>query len=109
MHTSCEKKCTALIAQSVCKYSLRIPPRPKSLLLRSTQLYNGVKEIGKDISSQSEKSSINLTHSNDGQKKSNTFKRYFFHQKVNIVRDIKSISTNAKNWQLTIEIAKTIY
>lgn len=31
---------TTLIAQSVCRYSLRIPPRPKSLLLRSTQLVN---------------------------------------------------------------------
>lgn len=29
---------TALIAQSDCRYSLRIPPRPRSLLLRSTQL-----------------------------------------------------------------------
>lgn len=34
---------TALIAQSVCKYSLRIPPRPRSLLLRSTQLDAGEK------------------------------------------------------------------
>jgi len=32
-------KVTAFIAQSVCKYSLRTPPRPKSLLLRSTQLH----------------------------------------------------------------------
>lgn len=30
---------TALMAQSVCKYSLLIPPRPRSLLLRSTQLH----------------------------------------------------------------------
>lgn len=32
------ERATGLIAQSVCRYSLFTPPRPKSLLLRSTQL-----------------------------------------------------------------------
>lgn len=30
---------TSLIAQSVCRYSLLTPPRPRSLLFRSTQLH----------------------------------------------------------------------